>query len=110
MSASIIASAGWDCRFENADDPCGFPAPGAEIFFFDPIVTFSLFGLTFDISKVTILVAIAIVLVLGFFLYAFRRPKLVPRPDRLLHLGATGHQASRPDWLLQEHDVPARRA
>jgi F-type H+-transporting ATPase subunit a len=79
VSASIIASAGWDCRFENAADPCGFPAPGAEIFFFDPLVTFSVFGLTVTFSKVTILIAIAIVLVLGFFLYAFRRPKLVPR-------------------------------
>ena len=89
MSASIFAAAGWDCRFESIENPCGFPAPGAEIFFFSPLVTFSIGGVTFEISKVTILVAIAVILVLGFFLYAFRKPKLVPRGTQ--NVGEAGY-------------------
>jgi F-type H+-transporting ATPase subunit a len=78
-SGSVLASGGPDCHFENPDNPCGFPAPGAEIFFFDPLVTFDLFGVTFNINKATVLIVIAAIVVIGFFGWAFRRPKLVPR-------------------------------
>ncbi len=79
MSGVIVASGGLDCHFENADNPCGFPAPGAEIFFFDDIATFSVLDQPVGINTVTILIVIAVVAILGFFLYAFRSPKLVPR-------------------------------
>ncbi len=58
---------------------CGFPAPGAEIFQFDAIYTFTIGSLAFHITKVTFLLLICVVLILGFFIYAFRSPKLVPR-------------------------------
>jgi len=58
---------------------CGFPAPGAEIFQFNALFTFTIGSLTFNVTKITVLTAIAVVLICGFFLYAFRKPKLVPR-------------------------------
>jgi F-type H+-transporting ATPase subunit a len=58
---------------------CGFPAPGAEIFLFDEIAKFTIGNLEFHINKVTILLFLVVVIICGFFLYAFRSPKLVPR-------------------------------
>lgn len=58
---------------------CGFPAPGAEAFFFDKLATFTFLGVQFHVTKVTLVLLFCVVLLLGFFLYAFRKPKLVPR-------------------------------
>ena len=77
MSAEVIAS-GLDCHLVS-DSGCGFPAPGAEIFLFDDIATFTIANLEFHLSKVTVLLAIVVVAILAFFIYAFRKPKLVPR-------------------------------
>lgn len=77
MSASaVLASGGLDCHLMSG---CGFPAPGAEIFQFDAVFTFTLGAVTFNVSKVTILLLLSVVLIVGFFAYAFRSPKLVPR-------------------------------
>ncbi|MDI1288535.1 MAG: F0F1 ATP synthase subunit A [bacterium] len=75
-SDAILASGGLDCHLMSG---CGFPAPGAEIFQFDAIFTFTLGNLTFNITKVTCILVLCVVLILGFFIYAFRKPKLVPR-------------------------------
>ena len=76
---SLVASGGLNCHFENATDPCGFPAPGAEIFFFNDIVSTEIAGTVWGINKVTILILLSVIIILGFFLYAFRRPQVVPR-------------------------------
>ena len=77
MSASaVLASGGLDCHLMSG---CGFPAPGAEIFQFDAVLTFTLGAVTFNISKVTFLLLLSVILIVGFFAYAFRSPKLVPR-------------------------------
>lgn len=75
MSA-VLAAGGLDCHLLSG---CGFPAPGAEIFVFQDIFTFNLLQLEFGISKVHILLFLGVVIIVGFFMYAFRRPKLVPR-------------------------------
>ena len=75
MSA-VLAAGGLDCHLLSG---CGFPAPGAEIFVFQDIFTFTLFQLEFGISKVHILLFLGVAIIVGFFSYAFRRPKLVPR-------------------------------
>jgi F-type H+-transporting ATPase subunit a len=74
----IIASGGLDCHL-NGDNGCGFPAPGAEIFQFDAVLTFSIGSLDVHITKVTLVLVIMAVVLMAFFLYAFNRPKLVPR-------------------------------
>jgi F-type H+-transporting ATPase subunit a len=58
---------------------CGFPAPGVGSFDFVPAWTFHVLGITFEITKPMILVLLAAVLVVGFFVFAFRRASVVPR-------------------------------
>ena len=76
---SLVASGGLNCHFENAANPCGFPAPGAEIFFFNDIVSTEIAGTVWGINKVTVLIILSVIIILGFFLYAFRRPQVVPK-------------------------------
>jgi F-type H+-transporting ATPase subunit a len=57
---------------------CGFPAPSADIFFLKPYATFSLFGINFEVNKTVILVTMVAIIVIGFFMAAFRAPKIVP--------------------------------
>jgi len=72
----VVASGGLDCHLNSG---CGFPAPGAEIFLFDNVAAFTIGNLEFHVTKVTILLFVAVFIILGFFTYAFRKPKLVPR-------------------------------
>ena len=76
MPSAVMAEGGLSCHLMSG---CGFPAPGAEIFQFDTVFSFDVFGLTFHVSKISFLMALAVVVIVGFFTYAFRRPKLVPR-------------------------------
>lgn len=77
MSADVVlASGGPSCHLFSG---CGFPAPNASIFQFDAFFTFTLGGLSVNVSKVTVLLVIAVVAIIAFFTYAFRKPALVPR-------------------------------
>lgn len=78
---------------------CGFPAPGAEIFQFDALFTFTVGSLTFNVSKITILLILCVILILGFFTYAFRSPKLVPRGAQ--NIGEMGYLFIR-DGIARE--------
>jgi F-type H+-transporting ATPase subunit a len=73
---AVVAAGGPDCHLLSG---CGFPAPGAEIFLFDDVAAFTIGNLEFHITKVTILLFIVVAIILAFFIYAFRKPKLVPR-------------------------------
>jgi len=73
---AVLAAGGLDCHLFSG---CGFPAPGSEIFIFDEVASLQILGLEFSFTKVTILLFIIVAIILGFFIYAFRKPKLVPR-------------------------------
>ena len=96
MAFGVVASGGPDCHLFSG---CGFPAPGAEIFQFDAVLSFTIGGLAFNISKVTILLFLAVVVILGFFGYAFRKPKLVPRGAQ--NVGELGYLFIR-DGIVRE--------
>ena len=86
-SAGYISAAGsLDCRFLSG---CGFPAPGAEIIFFDNIVEFELFGMEMGIGKTVVLLFLGVAIISAFFLYAFRKPQLVPKGAQ--NIGETGY-------------------
>lgn len=87
MSAEVVlASGGPNCHLMSG---CGFPAPGAEIFQFGATFSFEIFGVMVNISKVTMLLALSVILIIAFFGIAFRRPQLVPRG--LQNLGEVGY-------------------
>lgn len=92
----ISASGGVDCHLNSG---CGFPAPGAEIFLFEDIFTVQLASLEFGFSKVTVLLLLGVVLIVGFFSYAFRKPQLVPRGAQ--NLGEVGYVFIR-DGIVRE--------
>lgn len=58
---------------------CGFPAPSAQIFGFDSILDFTVLGIAFHVTKPMILVVIAALVVMVFFVAAFRKATVVPR-------------------------------
>jgi F-type H+-transporting ATPase subunit a len=96
MAFGIFAASSPDCKIFSG---CGFPAPGAEIFQFDAILSFTIGSLTFDVSKVTVLLLLAVVIIIGFFGYAFRKPKLVPRGAQ--NVGELGYLFIR-DGIVRE--------
>ena len=95
-ATSVSAAGGPDCHLMSG---CGFPAPGAEIFVFEDIFTLQLASLEFGFSKVTLLLLLGVVAVVGFFTYAFRKPKLVPRGAQ--NIGEVGYVFVR-DGIAKE--------
>ena len=81
-----LPSSAWGCHFGS---DCDFPAPGTEIFFFDDVLSFSVFGLEVGINKAMILLFLGVLIVVGFFLWAFRKPKIVPRGSQ--NVGELGY-------------------
>jgi len=62
------------CHFQTAAH-CGFPAPSISDFYFKPIFTVAGIGIT----KPEVLIVLSALIVVTFFWFAFRSPKLVPR-------------------------------
>lgn len=80
----LLAEAG--CHLNSG---CGFPAPDATIFTFDPVFQVDVAGLTFHFTKPMILLWIAAAVVVVFFVLAFRRATVVPRG--IQNLGEYGY-------------------
>ena len=78
---------------------CGFPAPTADIFQFDPYTTISLFGITFEINKPVVLAVLGSAFLIGFFVLAFRNAKVVP--GKLQLVGEYGYTFVR-DGIAKE--------
>jgi F-type H+-transporting ATPase subunit a len=74
--SALLAASDGSCHL--VPEGCGFPAPDTTIFDFDSVLEFSLFGLTFHITKPLILLLIGALLVVVFFVAAFRKAKVVP--------------------------------
>jgi F-type H+-transporting ATPase subunit a len=96
MSYGVLAVSKPGCHIFSG---CGFPAPGAEIFQFDVIFSFTIGSLEFNVSKTTVLLILAVILILGFFGYAFRKPQLVPRGAQ--NVGEVGYLFIR-DGIVRE--------
>jgi F-type H+-transporting ATPase subunit a len=74
---------------------CGFPAPDTGIFDFGSVFEFSIAGLTFHITKPMILLWVGALIVVVFFVLAFRKAKIVPRG--IQNLGEYGYLFVRDD-------------
>ncbi|MCB0919136.1 MAG: F0F1 ATP synthase subunit A [Actinobacteria bacterium] len=85
MTVAIPETA-WGCQFvPGLEGGCGFPAPNASIFFTDPVFSLG----PFNFTKPMLLLWIGVAIIVIFFLYAFMRPKLVPRGAQ--NLGELGY-------------------
>ena len=92
MSADVVLASEGGCHLLSG---CGFPAPGADIFIFQPMFSIG----SFEVTKPDFVAAICAVVLLGFFWAAFSKTKLVP--SRIQSLGELGYlfvrdQVARP--------------
>ncbi len=77
MTPELVPVADGGCHLHSG---CGFPAPSADIFNFQPI--FNIGGL--GVTKPMLLAVISVLIVVGFFWLAFRKPKIVPNKMQLI--------------------------
>jgi F-type H+-transporting ATPase subunit a len=71
----------------------GFPAPGLNEFYPEPIASFSVLGIDFEITRITIILWIATIAILAFLVASVRRPAIVP--GKLQFLGESGYSLVR---------------
>jgi F-type H+-transporting ATPase subunit a len=71
----------------------GFPAPGLDEFYPEPIASFSVLGIDFEITRITIILWIATIAILAFLVAAVRKPSIVP--GKLQFLGESGYSLVR---------------
>jgi F-type H+-transporting ATPase subunit a len=71
----------------------GFQAPGLEAFYPAPLATFTLLGIEFQITRITLILWIATVAMIAFLMATVRRPQIVP--GKLQFLGESGYSLVR---------------
>ncbi|HET6391986.1 MAG TPA: F0F1 ATP synthase subunit A [Solirubrobacterales bacterium] len=71
----------------------GFQAPTIAEFYPEPIAEFSLLGIDFAITRITIISWIATAAILAFLVLAVRKPSIVP--GKLQYLGESGYSLVR---------------
>ena len=91
--ASVLTTASSGCHIFSG---CGYPAPSISDFYFRPIFTVA--GI--QITKPVVLAILSSAIILTFFFFAFRKPKLVPRGAQ--NLGEMGVLFVRDQILRQQ--------
>jgi F-type H+-transporting ATPase subunit a len=71
----------------------GFQAPGLSEFYPEPVATFSLLGVEFEITRITIILWIATLSMLVFLVATVRKPSIVP--GKLQFVGEAGYSLVR---------------
>jgi F-type H+-transporting ATPase subunit a len=71
----------------------GFEAPSIAEFYPEPIAEFSILGVAFEITRITVISWIATAAILAFLLLAVRKPSIVP--GKLQWLGESGYSLVR---------------
>src|SRR5947209_7496942 len=71
----------------------GFQAPGLEAFYPTPIFTFSIGSLDFAITRITVALWFATLVMIGFLVATVRKPQIVP--GKLQFLGESGYSLVR---------------
>ena len=73
---------------EGGGEDTGFHAPTVEEFYPEPLVSFALLGVDFEITRITLIMWIATALMIGLMVAAVRKPTIVP--GKLQYLGESG--------------------
>ena len=78
---------------EGGGEDTGFHAPTVEEFYPEPLVSFALLGVDFEITRITLILWIATALMIGFMVAAVRKPSIIP--GKLQYLGESGYSVVR---------------
>lgn len=71
----------------------GFQAPTIAEFYPEPLVSFSLLGIDFEITRITLIMWVATAAIIALLVAAVRRPSVVP--GKLQYLGESGYSLVR---------------
>jgi F-type H+-transporting ATPase subunit a len=71
----------------------GFQAPTIEEFYPEPLVSFTLLGIDFEITRITVIMVIATTAMLALMIAAVRKPSIVP--GKLQYFGESGYSLVR---------------
>jgi F-type H+-transporting ATPase subunit a len=77
----------------ESDPGGGFVAPTVEEFYPEPLVSFGLLGVDFEITRITLIMWVATALIVGLMVAAVRKPSIVP--GKLQFLGESGYSLVR---------------
>ncbi|MFW3172895.1 F0F1 ATP synthase subunit A [Geodermatophilus sp. CPCC 206100] len=91
MTSSALALA--DVLAAEGGEDTGFQAPSIAEFYPEPIASFSLLGIDFEITRITIIMWIATAVILALLLAAVRKPSIVP--GKLQYLFEGGYSLVR---------------
>jgi F-type H+-transporting ATPase subunit a len=78
---------------EGGGGDSGFQAPTVEEFYPEPILDFDLFGVAFEITRITLIMWIATALMVAFMIAAARKPSIIP--GKMQFLGESGYSFVR---------------
>ncbi|NEM05198.1 F0F1 ATP synthase subunit A [Geodermatophilus normandii] len=92
MTSSALALAGV-LAVEESGGGDGFQAPGLSEFYPESVAEFSLLGVDFSITRITIILWVATALMLAFIIAAVRKPQIVP--GKLQFVGESGYSLVR---------------
>ncbi|MGY1821074.1 F0F1 ATP synthase subunit A [Geodermatophilus sp. SYSU D00079] len=92
MTSSALALADVLAAAEGGEDT-GFQAPSIEEFYPEPLASFSLLGIDFEITRITIILWIATAVITALLVAAVRKPSIVP--GKLQYLGESGYSLVR---------------
>ena len=67
----------------------GFEAPGLEAFYPQPLWSFTLLGIPFEITRITLILWIATLAMIALLVATVRKPQIVP--GKLQFLGESGY-------------------
>jgi ATP synthase subunit 6 len=77
---------------EGGEDS-GFQSPTVEEFYPEPLFSFSVLGIDFDITRITIILIVATAAILALLVAAVRKPSIVP--GKLQYLGESSYSLVR---------------
>ena len=92
MTSSATALVDLLAASEGAEDS-GFQSPTIQEFYPEPLVSFNLLGIDFDITRITVIMIIATAAILALLVAAVRKPSVVP--GKLQYLGESGYSIVR---------------
>jgi ATP synthase subunit 6 len=78
---------------EGGGEDTGFHAPTVEEFYPEPLVSFTLVGIDFEITRITLILWVATAVMIALLVAAVRKPSIVP--GKLQYLGESGYSLVR---------------